>query len=51
MSSINFEPGPTFTNHPVMAYAERNLEDERLALNYMNKNAPDLIGMVLGHVL
>ena len=47
----NFEPGTTFTHHPVMAYQEPDKQAERLALSYMNKNAPDLVGMVLGHYL
>ena len=47
----NFEPGTTFTHHPVMAYQEPDKQAERLALSYMNRFAPDLIGMVLGGVL
>lgn len=48
---MNFEPGSTFTRSHVLEYTERNLEDERLALAYMNRCAPDLVGMVLGGVL
>ena len=54
MSHANFEPGSTFSKHPVMAdtiSATRDPEAEQLALRYMNKYAPDLLGMVLGHVL
>lgn len=29
----------------------RNQEDERLALTYLNKKAPDLVAMILGGVL
>lgn len=29
----------------------RNQEDERLALTYLNRKAPDLVAMVLGGVL
>ena len=29
----------------------RNVDDERMALTYLNRRAPDLIGMILGGVL
>lgn len=51
---MNFEPGSIFSKHPVMAEtvnATRDPEAEQLALRYMNKHAPDLLGMVLGAVL
>lgn len=48
---MNFEPGSTFTRSHILEYRERNEDEERLALAYMNKWAPDLIGVVLGHVL
>lgn len=41
----------TFTNQHVLNEVRRDEADEKLALTYMNKYAPDLIGMVLGHVL
>lgn len=49
--SVNFEPGSTFSRNNVLGYAERDPEQERLALAYMNKHAPDLIGVVMGGVL
>jgi len=48
---MNFEPGSTFTRSHILEYKERDEEAERLALTYMNKYAPDLVGMILGHVL
>lgn len=48
---MNFEPGTTFTRSHVLDYQERDPEAERLALQYMNKHAPDLVGMILGGVL
>ena len=48
---MNFEPGSTFTRSHILEYTERDPEAERLALAYMNKFAPDLVGMVLGGVL
>ena len=47
----NFEPGTTFTHHPVMAYQEPDKQAERRALSYLDKWAPDLVPMVLGGVL
>ena len=41
----------TFTNQHVLNQVARDAEAERLALAYMNKYAPDLVGMVLGGVL
>jgi len=41
----------TFRNQHVLNDVKRDEEAERLALTYMNKWAPDLIGMILGHVL
>jgi len=41
----------TFTKQAVLNHVPRNLEEERLALTYMDKHAPDLIGMVLGGAL
>ena len=41
----------TFNNQHVLNDIGREPEAERLALNYMNRVAPDLVGMVLGHVL
>jgi len=49
--TVNFEPGSTFARNNILNYAERDPEQERLALAYMDKWAPDLIGMVMGGVL
>lgn len=48
---MNFEPGSTFTRSHILEYTERDHEAERLALQFMNKHAPDLVGMVMGGVL
>ncbi|MFE4229169.1 hypothetical protein ACFRJ8_14920 [Arthrobacter sp. NPDC056886] len=41
----------TFRHQHVLNDVQRDEEAEKLALTYMNKYAPDLVGMVLGHVL
>jgi hypothetical protein len=41
----------TFTNQHVLNEVRRDHEAERLALTYLDRHAPDLVGMVLGHVL
>ncbi len=41
----------TFNNQHVLNDIIRDPEAERLALSYLNKNAPDVIGMILGGVL
>lgn len=41
----------TFNNQHVLNDIIRDPEAERLALAYMGKHAPDLVGMVLGGVL
>ena len=40
-----------FRKQSVLNFAPRNLEDERLALTYLDKRAPDLVGMIMGHLL
>jgi hypothetical protein len=40
-----------FHKQPVLNHAPRNVDDEKRALTYLDKHAPDLIGMVMGHVL
>ena len=47
----NVQQLKTFAKQPILNHIPRNEDDERRALNYMNKFAPDLIGMVLGDVL
>ena len=51
MSIVNFEPGSTFSRTPLLTLPPRNLEEERLALRFLDKHAPDLVGVVLGGVL
>ena len=46
-----FLPAKTFGKQHVLNHAPRNLEEERLALIYLDKFAPDLVGMIMGHVL
>ncbi len=41
----------TFNNQHVLNDIIRDPEAERLALNYMNRHAPDLLGMIMGGVL
>jgi hypothetical protein len=47
----NVQQVRTFAKQAVLNHVPRNLEEERLALTYMDKYAPDLIGMVLGGAL
>jgi hypothetical protein len=47
----NVQQVRTFSKQAVLNHVPRNLEEERLALTYMDKHAPDLIGMVLGGAL
>lgn len=41
----------TFNKQHVLNDVKPDPEQERLALAYMNRHAPDLVGMVMGHVL
>ena len=41
----------TFGKQRVLNHVPRNEEDERLALRYLDKWAPDLVGVILGGVL
>ena len=41
----------TFTKPGVLNYAPRSHDEEAAALRYLDKWAPDLVGMVMGHVL
>lgn len=40
-----------FRQQQLLHTIPRNAEDERRALTFLNKNAPDLVGMIMGHVL
>jgi hypothetical protein len=46
-----YTPNLTFGLQRVLNHVPRNQEDERLALQRLNRLAPDLLGMVMGHVL
>jgi hypothetical protein len=49
--TVNFEPGSTFARNNILNYAERDPEQERLALRFLDKHAPDLVGVIMGGVL
>ena len=40
-----------FRKQSVLNFAPRNQEDERLAKVYLDRKAPDLLGMIMGHLL
>jgi hypothetical protein len=46
-----FTRNQTFQFQQVLNEIPRDLEAERRALTFLDKHAPDLIGMVMGHVL
>jgi hypothetical protein len=46
-----YTPNLTFGLQRVLNHVPRDQEEERLALVYLNRKAPDLIGMILGGVL
>jgi len=41
----------TFTKQAVLNHVPRNVDDERRALTYLDKHAPDLVGVIMGGVL
>jgi pyoverdine/dityrosine biosynthesis protein Dit1 len=41
----------TFNQQRILNHVPRDLEEERLALQRLNRMAPDLVAMVLGGVL
>jgi len=47
----NVQQVRTFSKQAVLNHVPRNLEEERLALRYLDKCAPDLVGVVMGHLL
>ena len=49
--NTQFTRQQTFTKQHVLNHAPRDLEAENRALVYLDKHAPDLVGMVMGHVL
>lgn len=50
-SNNQFASALTFGKQHVLNHAPRDLEAEKLALRYLDKRAPDLVGMILGAVL
>jgi len=47
----NVQQVRTFSKQAVLNHVPRNLEEERRALTFLDKFAPDLVGMIMGHVL
>jgi len=47
----NVQQLKTFTKQAVLNHVPRNLEDEALALRYLDRFAPDLVGVIMGGVL
>jgi hypothetical protein len=41
----------TFAKQPILNHVPRNQDEERLALKYLDKHAPDLVGVIMGGVL
>jgi len=50
-SNNQFASTHTFGKQHVLNHMPRNEEDERLALRYLDRCAPDLVGVILGGVL
>jgi len=46
----NVQQVRTFSKQAVLN-VPRNLEEERRALTFLDKFAPDLVGMIMGHLL
>lgn len=46
-----YTPNITFGKQQVLNHVPRNPEQERLALQRLNRLAPDLVGVVMGHLL
>lgn len=50
-SNNQFSSNLTFGKQHVLNHAPRDLEAEERALRYLDRHAPDLVGMILGGVL
>jgi hypothetical protein len=50
-SNSQYVRNQTFGKQQVLNHVPRNLEEERLALQRLNRVAPDLVAMILGGVL
>ena len=46
-----FSPVSAFQKQMILNTVQRNQSDEHLAKVYLDKHAPDLLGMVMGHLL
>jgi len=46
-----FAQASVFSKQMVLNTVQRDHESERLAKVYLDRKAPDLIGMIMGHVL
>jgi len=51
MKTGTVEQPRTFTKQAVLNHIPRNVDDERRALTYLDRHAPDLVGVIMGHVL
>lgn len=49
--NTQFTRQQTFTKQHVLNEIPRDLEAEKRALVYLDKHAPDLTGMIMGHLL
>ena len=47
----NYTRNQTFGKQRVLNHVPRDQREEKLALTYLDKKAPDLIGMIMGHLL
>lgn len=50
-SNNQFSANLTFGKQRVLNHVPRDAELERLALRYLDRNAPDLVGVIMGHLL
>ena len=46
-----FTRNQTFQNQHILNDVPRDAEVEAAALRYLNRHAPDLVGVIMGHVL
>lgn len=47
----NVQQLKTFAKQPILNHIPRSEDDERRALRYLDKHAPDLVGVIMGGVL
>lgn len=46
-----YYPANTFGKQHTLNYAANERAEQDAALRYLDKHAPDLVGMIMGHVL